>query len=276
MSRRGYPNLLWSPHERDTFAIGSSDGQHLRFYRFSGEDRGEHSLGDNGGDQHLGVQLLGGTADMQLKCMAWCPHVAHPWTFAVGTNSGRLVLHDCTPGNTLGSSASGRPTTAVCEFVPRIGPRVCFSAAWNPLQPLQVAAGLDKVRGAFGVLVWDVTRAAATSTACEGAAGTLEAASSAVSARASSLPSLGALTGQPMALSALPTQARRGVPDFSSCTSFDLSAMGAVPTVWKPNLTLEFLYSPILLLARVLAPPGRAAFTAYTAFTPPTRPVDSR
>ena len=231
MSRRGYPNLLWSPHERDTFAIGSSDGQHLRFYRFSGEDRGEHSLGDNGGDQHLGVQLLGGTADMQLKCMAWCPHVAHPWTFAVGTNSGRLVLHDCTPGNTLGSSASGRPTTAVCEFVPRIGPRVCFSAAWNPLQPLQVAAGLDKVRGAFGVLVWDVTRAAATSTACEGAAGTLEAASSAVSARASSLPSLGALTGQPMALSALPTQARRGVPDFSSCTSFDLSAMGAVPTV---------------------------------------------
>jgi hypothetical protein len=145
MSRR-HPQLLWSPHERDTFAIGSSDGQHLRFYRFSGEDRGEHSLGDDGGDQHLGVQLLGGIADMQLKCMAWCPHVAHPWTFAVGTNSGRLVLHDCTPGNTLGSSASGRPTTAVCEFVPRIGPRVCFSAAWNPLQPLQVGFDRERIR----------------------------------------------------------------------------------------------------------------------------------
>ena len=74
-------------------------------------------------------------------------------------------------------------------------------AAMDALKSL--AAGLDKVRGAFGVLVWDVTRAAAASTTCAGAAGTLEAASSAVSARASSLPSLGALTGQPMALSAL-------------------------------------------------------------------------
>lgn len=222
MSRR-HPHLLWSPHERDTFAIGSSDGQHLKLYRFDG-DGADGASGDP-----RSMRLIGGVADAQLKCMAWCPHAVNPWTFAVGTTSGRLVLHDLTPDVGAGS----RTTTAVCEFVPRVGPRVCFSAAWNPLQPLQVAAGLDKVRGAFGVLVWDVNRAAAASAASPAVPTGAEYAGGGQLGAGGGGGSLGGLPGQALPLPSA-RGARCGAPDFSSCVSFDLSAMGAVPTIDEP------------------------------------------
>ena len=43
------------------------------------------------------------------------------------------------------------------EFVPR-QQRVCFSLAWNPAFPQLIAAGLDRDRRDYGVLVWDVFR----------------------------------------------------------------------------------------------------------------------
>ena len=103
------------------------------------------------------MHMLGGVPDVQqLKCVAWCPSLAQPWTLAIGTGSGRIVLHDCTPASQRRYDGGDAGTSALCEFVPRFQ-RVCFSAAWNSLQPQQVAAGLDKVRSDHGVLVWDVT-----------------------------------------------------------------------------------------------------------------------
>ena len=139
---RKHSTLLWSPHAAEIFAIGTSE--HLKLYRF----------GDAAGGAQM--ELLGAVPDVQLRCVEWCPDLMQPWTFAIGTGSGRVVLHDCTPA-ALRTSATSSASSALCEFVPRFQ-RVCFSAAWNPLQTQQVAAGLDKVRSDYGVLVWDVTR----------------------------------------------------------------------------------------------------------------------
>ena len=132
--------LLWSPHDAEVFALGSAE--QLKLYRLASSE----------------MHVLGGVADVQqLKCVAWCPDAIQPWTLAIGTGSGRVVLHDCTPASLRGGGADAA-TSALCEFVPRFQ-RVCFSAAWSPLQPNQVAAGLDKVRSDYSVLVWDVNRA---------------------------------------------------------------------------------------------------------------------
>lgn len=142
--------LLWSPHDGDIFAIASPE--HLKLYRFAGDATAD---GDAGELRHM--HMLGGVPDVQqLKCVAWCPSLAQPWTLAIGTGSGRIVLHDCTPASQRRYDGGDAGTSALCEFVPRFQ-RVCFSAAWNSLQPQQVAAGLDKVRSDHGVLVWDVT-----------------------------------------------------------------------------------------------------------------------
>ena len=234
MARR-HPSLLWSPHESDVFAIGTSDN--LKVYRFAGDADLEVN--------ERKMQLVGGITDVQqLKCVAWCPHAAQPWMFAVGTSSGRLVLHDCS----LGAGAGSRPTSALCEFLPRFQ-RVCFSVAWNPAQPQQIAAGLDKVRSAFGVLVWDVTRANGGHGSCDAGSngsGTGGGGIAAGSVHASCMArdgEIGGANGFVLANPSTPTVfgaacgSRRG-DDFSSCMSFDLSAMNAVPTVEKPVATL--------------------------------------
>ena len=88
----------------------------------------------------------------QLKCLAWCPDAATPWTLAIGTGSGRVVLHDCTP-----AAEQGAPTSVQAEFVPH-SQRMCFSIAWNGVHTNQIAAGLDKVRRDYGILLWDAER----------------------------------------------------------------------------------------------------------------------
>ena len=219
-------SLLWSPHDAETFAVGSADN--LKLYRF------------NAGQMHV----LGGVADVQqLKCMAWSPDAAQPWTLAIGTASGRVVLHDCTPASMRAAGADAA-TSALCEFVPRFQ-RVCFSAAWNPLQPQQVAAGLDKVRSDYGVLVWDVTRGAGgpRSAGAADPGGTPRSgskagiapspAASTESLRNSPGPGLNAQYSPAPTMRGAGAHARHGA-DFSSSLSFDLSAVGAVPSVEEP------------------------------------------
>ena len=186
--------LLWSPHASDAFAIGSPE--HLKLYRFA-SDRQMH--------------LLGGVADVQLKCAAWCPQASQPWTFAIGTASGRVVLHDCTPTEMRPGGGNGTATSALCEFVPRFQ-RVCYSAAWNPLNTNHVAAGLDKVRSDYGVLVWDISQHAASASGGGGVGGG------------------GGVAGRAL----VPPLPRNSCRDFSSCVSYDLSSVGAVEAVAEP------------------------------------------
>jgi hypothetical protein len=68
-------------------------------------------------------------------------------TVAVGTPSGKVLLTSFSP-----ITATNRITK---EFVPK-HPRSCNALAWNPINTHQLAAGLDKVRGDFSTIVWDV------------------------------------------------------------------------------------------------------------------------
>ena len=148
--------LLWSPHSREVFAIGASE--HLKLYEFCKPSGGAASAStalqveDTAGVRPPSVRLLSSVSDVQqLRCVAWCPLTAAPWILAVGTASGRVVLHDCAPTGAPG------PTTVRSEFVPGV-PRACFAVSWNEVRTNLIAAALDKVRGDSGVVVWDAER----------------------------------------------------------------------------------------------------------------------
>ena len=195
-----HTELLWSPHFPEVFAIGSSE--YLKLYEFSGTE--ERQAQQN-------VQLIGSVTDVQqLKCVAWSPNPEEPWTLAVGTAVGKVVLHDLRHGE-------GAPTSALCEFVPRFQ-RVCFSLAWNGINRHQIAAGLDKVRGDSGVLVWDLNAQSGTQQARVGAGG---AALGAGHAR----PPPELHCGSALRSSGV---AFDTADDFSSCVAFDVSSVGAV------------------------------------------------
>ena len=193
-----HTELLWSPHFPEVFAIGTSES--LKLYEFSGTE--ERQAQQN-------VQLIGSVTDVQqLKCVAWSPNSVEPWTLAVGTAVGKVVLHDLRHGE-------GTPTSALCEFVPRFQ-RVCFSLAWNGINRHQIAAGLDKVRGDSGVLVWDINAQSATQQARDrgGVPGAGHARSPLELHCGSALRSSGVSFDT--------------ADDFSSCVAFDISSVGAV------------------------------------------------
>ena len=208
--------LLWSPHSREVFAIGASE--HLKLYEFCKPSGGAASAStalqveDTAGVRPPSVRLLSSVSDVQqLRCVAWCPLTAAPWILAVGTASGRVVLHDCAPTGAPG------PTTVRSEFVPGV-PRACFAVSWNEVRTNLIAAALDKVRGDSGVLVWDLNAQSATQQARGGAGG---AALGAGHAR----PPPELHCGSALRSSGV---AFDTADDFSSCVAFDISSVGAV------------------------------------------------
>jgi hypothetical protein len=195
---RQRPTLLWSPHATDTFAIGTE--QHLKLCE----------LRDTGADgakrPGRSMQLVSSVSGLQqLRCAAWCPKPDQPWTLAVGTAAGKVVLHDCAPAHLTGAGTDA-PMSARCEFVPQ-SQRTCFSMAWNPVHTNQLAVGLDKSRRDFGVLIWDVEH--------RGTGGAVGA------------------VGRTSAPPPMVRAAAAGVhhTDVSSCMSFDISAAGAIRSV---------------------------------------------
>ena len=189
--------MLWSPHDSSIFAIGCSE--YLKLYEFGGARHAKQTEDGQGLQKH-GVRLLSSVTDVQqLKCVAWSPDAGQSRTLAVGTAAGKVVLHDML-------NSEGAPTSALCEFVPRFQ-RACFSLAWNETNRNQIAAGLDKVRGDSGVLIWDLNRQA-------------------------SAPAKGAQeTGHLRPLPELQCGATLHsccASDFSSCVNFDISSVGAV------------------------------------------------
>lgn len=138
----------------DTFLVCGND---LRLYRIgSGPIRFTPEAPPQAGQP----TLIATAPDLQFpKCLAWlAPHAA------AGLLNGKVVL----------TRFDGQaPPRAVKEFVPRHS-RSCNALAWNPSQPTQLAAGLDKVRNDFSALVWDVEARGEARAAAE-AQGTVEA-----------------------------------------------------------------------------------------------------
>lgn len=214
--QRHPPTLLWSPHEPEVFAIGMSD--QLRLYEFqhgeggSGSTAADEEAADDAsggvyGERAQSMQLISSLGDVhQLRCAAWSPRADDPWVLAVGTASGKVVLHDCTPAKSQGRAA---PTSAQREFVPH-SQRSCFSLAWNHVHTSQIAAGLDKVRRDYGILVWDLQAQRPTARVAPGG----DARAGGNEAR---------ISGQ------------RSGP---SSLSFDISAVGAIESVDAPFASL--------------------------------------
>ena len=235
---RRVSTIICSPHEPDVFAIGTTE--HLKLYRYNQDiasPRAAHT------SPAQSISLVSGVSDVQqMKCLTWCPRPEQPWTLATGTAAGKVVLHDCTPAGMRNDDAapSATSTSALREFVPRFQ-RACHAVAWNDVNSQHIAAGLDKVRSDYGVLVWDVRQSGAAG----GGGGALGGAGVGGGGSGGSGTTGGGGGGASGAMSGVTGQARpaparsfAGVghcaADFSSCVSFDLAAVGAVDSVDEP------------------------------------------
>ncbi|XP_038624378.1 GATOR complex protein MIOS isoform X3 [Tachyglossus aculeatus] len=143
------PDILWAPHRGDRFVVCDSE---LSLYQVAptaaGADLGPGSLRLSG---DAAATLLSVNADTPyMKCVAWYLSRDPECLLAVGQANGRVVLTSLGPDpNARFRDLIGR------EFVPKHA-RQCNTLAWNPLDSNWLAAGLDKHRADFSVLVWDV------------------------------------------------------------------------------------------------------------------------
>jgi WD40 repeat protein len=245
-SREHRPTLLWSPHAPDLFALGTSDKLSLfEFQRpHSAGDGADFDRLDSIDSSHLdsiGLESLAPprvpqtvrpvsvvTDVSQLTCATWSPRADQPWTLAVGTATGKVVLHDCSPS----ASRAAAATSAVREFFPR-QQRVCFSIAWNPVFTQLIAAGLDRDRRDYGVLVWDVERDTSSFTAPSG--GTAGAAASGRSTTGPRVRTEGSpsnfISAGGAAASRRTTEHRAGEGESAQCYGYDVTATGLVDAV---------------------------------------------
>lgn len=73
--------------------------------------------------------------------------------FAVGQASGRITLMSFDEVNHVGHHSH-----VVKEFGPRVSGRVCHGMAWNLKRPYVLAAGYEKSRNDYAILIFDTSR----------------------------------------------------------------------------------------------------------------------
>ncbi|KAK0139325.1 GATOR complex protein MIOS [Merluccius polli] len=151
------PDILWSPHHPDRYVICDSE---LGLYRIGpaggggGRSGGETKAGTLPLSEDTAATLLAINSDTPyMKCVAWYPKHEPECLLAVGQANGRVVLTGL--GQSHGSSRCKELTGK--EFIPKHA-RQCNTLAWNPHDSRWLAAGLDKHRADFSVLIWDVSR----------------------------------------------------------------------------------------------------------------------
>lgn len=155
------PDILWSPHHPDRYVICDSE---LGLYRIGPVCSAETKPGSLPLSEETAATLLAINSDTPyMKCVAWYPKQEPECLLAVGQANGRVVL------TSLGQSHNAACKELVGkEFVPKHA-RQCNTLAWNPVDSNLLAAGLDKHRADFSVLIWDISSkfAAETGVAAE-------------------------------------------------------------------------------------------------------------
>lgn len=143
------PDILWSPHHPDRYVICDSE---LGLYRIGPVGSAETKAGTLPLSEETAATLLAINSDTPyMKCVAWYPKHEPECLLAVGQANGRVVLtslgqsHNSTCKDLMGK-----------EFVPKHA-RQCNTLAWNPVDSNLLAAGLDKHRADFSVLIWDIS-----------------------------------------------------------------------------------------------------------------------
>ncbi|MCI4391218.1 hypothetical protein PGIGA_G00131570 [Pangasianodon gigas] len=143
------PDILWSPHHADRFVICDSE---LSLYRIGAVGTSEAKAGALPLSEETAATLLAINSDTPyMKCVAWYPKHEPECLLAVGQANGRVVL------TSLGQSHNSKCKDLMGkEFVPKHA-RQCNTLAWNPVDSNWLAAGLDKHRADFSVLIWDIS-----------------------------------------------------------------------------------------------------------------------
>ncbi|RXM29190.1 WD repeat-containing protein mio [Acipenser ruthenus] len=143
------PDILWSPHHVDRYVICDSE---LSLYRIESVGSSEAKAGALRLSEETTATLLAINSDTPyMKCVAWYPKHEPECLLAVGQANGRIVL------TSLGQSPNSKCKDLMGkEFVPKHA-RQCNTLAWNPVDSNWLAAGLDKHRADFSVLIWDIS-----------------------------------------------------------------------------------------------------------------------
>uniref|UniRef100_A0A8C9SGH6 Missing oocyte, meiosis regulator, homolog (Drosophila) n=1 Tax=Scleropages formosus TaxID=113540 RepID=A0A8C9SGH6_SCLFO len=143
------PDILWSPHHVDRYVICDSE---LSLYRIESLGSTEAKAGVIQLSEETAATLLAINSDTPyMKCVAWYPKHEPECLLAVGQANGRVVL------TSLGQSHNSKCKELMGkEFVPKHA-RQCNTLSWNPADSNWLAAGLDKHRADFSVLIWDIS-----------------------------------------------------------------------------------------------------------------------
>lgn len=143
------PDILWSPHHPDRYVICDSE---LGLYSIGSVGSTETKPGTLSLSEETAATLLAINSDTPyMKCVAWYPKHEPECLLAVGQANGRVVL------TSLGQNHNSTCKELVGkEFVPKHA-RQCNTLAWNPVDSNLLAAGLDKHRADFSVLIWDIS-----------------------------------------------------------------------------------------------------------------------
>lgn len=143
------PDILWAPHHVDRFVLCDSE---LSLYRIESAVSSELKAGSLRLSEETAATLLSINSETPyLKCVAWYPKYDPECLLAVGQANGRVVL------TSLGQDHNSKCKDLIGkEFVPKHA-RQCNTLAWNPLDSNWLAAGLDKHRADFSVLIWDIS-----------------------------------------------------------------------------------------------------------------------
>ncbi|XP_025945813.1 GATOR2 complex protein MIOS isoform X1 [Apteryx mantelli] len=151
------PDILWAPHHVDRFVVCDSE---LSLYHIESAVSSELKAGSLRLSEETTATLLSINSDTPyMKCVAWYPKYDPECLLAVGQANGRVVL------TSLGQDHNSKSKDLIGkEFVPKHA-RQCNTLAWNPLDSNWLAAGLDKHRADFSVLIWDISSKYALETA---------------------------------------------------------------------------------------------------------------
>uniref|UniRef100_UPI00358F6695 GATOR2 complex protein MIOS isoform X2 n=1 Tax=Myxine glutinosa TaxID=7769 RepID=UPI00358F6695 len=142
------PDILWSPQHDNKFVICDSE---IALYRMDPVAAPAAKTSCHRLSEETAATLLAINSETPyMKCIAWCPRHDAECLLAVGQANGRVVL------TSLGQESHAQVKDLACkEFIPKHA-RQCNTLAWNPKDTNLLAAGLDKHRADFSVLVWDV------------------------------------------------------------------------------------------------------------------------
>ncbi|XP_059568382.1 GATOR complex protein MIOS isoform X2 [Myotis daubentonii] len=142
------PDILWAPHQVDRFVVCDSE---LSLYHVESTVNSELKAGSLRLSEDSAATLLSINSDTPyMKCVAWYLNYDPECLLAVGQANGRVVL------TSLGQDHNSKFRDLIGkEFVPKHA-RQCNTLAWNPLDSNWLAAGLDKHRADFSVLIWDI------------------------------------------------------------------------------------------------------------------------